>query len=213
MRGAQGFRFVGAPCTGIIPADAGNTNRIWLSWMRSPDHPRGCGEHSRARARATTCRGSSPRMRGARWTGPGRPVDARIIPADAGSTLSAGQHSPANGDHPRGCGEHRRYVDVEYPIRGSSPRMRGAPTAMTPNRVAMRIIPADAGSTPSGTCSYLPSRDHPRGCGEHTIVSAGTRRVSGSSPRMRGAPEHSRQRLVGHGIIPADAGSTNRLYL
>ena len=35
----------------------------------------------------------------------------RIIPADAGSTHPfKGLHQPSK-DHPRGCGEHRRYLE------------------------------------------------------------------------------------------------------
>ena len=50
--------------------------------------------------------GSSPRMRGApRMDDVGR-ADARIIPADAGSTDQAYSDITAGEDHPRGCGEH-----------------------------------------------------------------------------------------------------------
>ena len=50
-------------------------------------------------------------------------------------------------DHPRGCGEHltdNLKGDVE---QGSSPRMRGAPSAAVIPSSLSSIIPADAGST------------------------------------------------------------------
>ena len=53
-------------------------------------------------------------------------VIARIIPADAGSTVKTLPRLSYGKDHPRGCGEH---VDVSRLLTrrgGSSPRMRGA---------------------------------------------------------------------------------------
>ena len=51
-------------------------------------------------------------------------------------------------------------------------------------------------------------KDHPRGCGEHEVGILFNGINEGSSPRMRGAPCRGRCRSCGHGIIPADAGST-----
>ena len=56
--------------------------------------------------------------------------------------------------------------------------------------------------------SELQTRDHPRGCGEHSLFSDSVVLVSGSSPRMRGALTLGQQGCLEHGIIPADAGST-----
>ena len=70
--------------------------------------------------------GSSPRMRGALNVHPVLISQPRIIPADAGSTMSSVAISIAFKDHPRGCGEHfSPHVVMLMPV-GSSPRMRGA---------------------------------------------------------------------------------------
>ena len=86
--------------------------------------------------------------------------------------------------------------------------MRGTPSCCTGNMVTMGIIPAYAGNTKSEPTRIIPSRDHPRVCGEHgfQVLFAGF--DQGSSPRMRGT-----LRLVAHpahdgGIIPAYAGNT-----
>ena len=50
--------------------------------------------------------------------------------------------------------------------------------------------------------------DHPRGCGEHHSPGSMAEDVTGSSPRMRGAPVDSLESSPRRGIIPADAGST-----
>ena len=70
------------------------------------DHPRGCGEHNKARQNETPIVGSSPRMRGALGRLRGK--------------------SPGSKDHPRGCGEHATYLRAYGLEYGSSPRMRGA---------------------------------------------------------------------------------------
>ena len=92
--------------------------------------------------------------------------------------------------------------------RGSSPRMRGALVSNAMQHVHLRIIPADAGSTPARTCKPYPTGDHPRGCGEHTVTRVCGLGVTGSSPRMRGALRITLGDGHGRGIIPADAGST-----
>ena len=71
---------------------------------------------------------------------------------------------------------------------GSSPHVRGARYYNHAEGGVAGIIPACAGSTIFVIPSYLPSRDHPRMCGEHKIWTAGA--------------------TAGSGIIPACAGST-----
>ena len=51
-------------------------------------------------------------------------------------------------------------------------------------------------------------RDHPRGCGEHSMRLLSEGLGIGSSPRMRGARGLIQSLRQGPGIIPADAGST-----
>ena len=91
---------------------------------------------------------------------------------------------------------------------GSSPRMRGAPNTTESWKIAVRIIPADAGSTSPGSHCARRRWDHPRGCGEHLERPLRQGCLEGSSPRMRGAPADQLQRLPVLRIIPADAGST-----
>ena len=55
------------------------------------------------------------------------------------------------------------------------------------------------------------SRDDPRVCGEHRLVSWTNQATSGSSPRVRGTPHRAAGRLARGGIIPACAGNTRRI--
>ena len=151
---------------------------------------------------------SSPQMRGALL----RPLYfiycRRIIPADAGSTMTLIPGSTWGTDHPRRCGEHVSQ-GVERPrVWGSSPQMRGALQRGRARAPMVRIIPADAGST-GLLVSYIEEQpDHPRRCGEHPVSTWAIRMVAGSSPQMRGAPGHIWPGSSAQRIIPADAGST-----
>ena len=172
------------------------------------DHPRGCGEHARLTDRVILRYGSSPRMRGALWAREAELCGHGIIPADAGSTSFADQVGWCPEDHPRGCGEHFGTSRGGGSHKGSSPRMRGAPPSSSIINVAVRIIPADAGSTSYHGPSRQSPGDHPRGCGEHLGIYDLLLDAQGSSPRMRGAPTQFMTLIAPTRIIPADAGST-----
>ena len=168
MRGALGQVQPGDGWPRIIPADAGSTVPDCAKRSMARDHPRGCGEHWYGSSITSKVTGSSPRMRGAQRHKDQSQDRNRIIPADAGSTWrwwcctpaerdhprGCGEHPPLNTmmgrqvrDHPRGCGEHvRSPTGTDYKA-GSSPRMRGAPTSQSLGPTRKRIIPADAGST------------------------------------------------------------------
>ena len=175
----------------IIPADAGNTSGHIVLGLRAGDHPRGCGEHSAIGKRVMQSPGSSPRMRGTLREHLHVVDDIGIIPADAGNTLTCPPALRISWDHPRGCGEHKRLKAGFGQSAGSSPRMRG-----TRQR--------------RWWCMTY-SLDHPRGCGEHQYGMPLSDIDDGSSPRMRGTPVQIVHVAGIGGIIPADAGNTNRL--
>ena len=93
MRGALATFDPGFRVPGIIPADAGSTMCMSLKMHLKKDHPRGCGEHRARQSKEDYALGSSPRMRGAQDRGIAGFVEARIIPADAGSTRQCMEHS------------------------------------------------------------------------------------------------------------------------
>ena len=77
-----------------------------------------------------------------------------IIPAYAGNTISQARRYSKRWDHPRVCGEHRKFIINHDFFKGSSPRMRGTP--MSSAHLAMR-----SGSSPRmrGTHSVARERD------------------------------------------------------
>ena len=138
-------------------------------------------------------------------------VIAGIIPAYAGSTLIMKIARHGIRDHPRVCGEHLTAELDALADWGSSPRMRGAHRAIRRHEDIIGIIPAYAGSTACPRSNRGRGWDHPRVCGEHYIQLAKTRLAQGSSPRMRGARRRRVRVMFEQGIIPAYAGSTNKL--
>ena len=92
--------------------------------------------------------------------------------------------------------------------QGSSPRVRGAGKQSKSGLTYSGIIPACAGSRHSFERSLNSGWDHPRVCGEQSVLPQKPARTKGSSPRVRGADMH--YHIVGtvKGIIPACAGSS-----
>ena len=90
---------------GIIPACAGSSRTACACATCSRDHPRVCGEQLLWGDVGTGKSGSSPRVRGAAALGRRGDRQVGIIPACAGSSISAHQLRCSSRDHPRVCGE------------------------------------------------------------------------------------------------------------
>ena len=131
----------------IIPAHAGQTTRTTSCPARYPDHPRACGANLGKIGSLFGSFGSSPRMRGKRRPRPCPRTPVRIIPAHAGQTPQSMLRPATQPDHPRACGANQSGRVGFGRAGGSSPRMRGKPTACRRSAARMRIIPAHAGQT------------------------------------------------------------------
>ena len=176
----------------IIPAHAGQTVSIV------------------PRSFASRFAGSSPRMRGKLLHAGLQLAQHRIIPAHAGQTDLPILPPLPNADHPRACGANVGRVHVHELQCGSSPRMRGKPTACRRSAARMRIIPAHAGQTVSNSSRTSARSDHPRACGANPALSVMTAAPAGSSPRMRGKLGFGFDSFRQRRIIPAHAGQTSR---
>ena len=172
------------------------------------DHPRIRGEHCTPLSGINNAQGSSPHTRGA----PALDCDVsgchEIIPAYAGSTRGVKQYASKKADHPRIRGEHSLVHTDGILKPGSSPHTRGARRRARCRVVALRIIPAYAGSTGISRISFSRPGDHPRIRGEHTYGAKKIALRRGSSPHTRGAPTSRSRSTPTNRIIPAYAGST-----
>ena len=167
LRGTRGRR----PCRCLerrfIPAFAGNTARARADPNSVSVHPRVCGEHAAKGKLSSAFPGSSPRLRG---TPPARTAvraSLRFIPAFAGNTAQAPCPVDGISVHPRVCGEHADELTANSQIVGSSPRLRGTPSASAENLLVAPVIPAFAGNTRIGGGGRAYQSVHPRVCGEH----------------------------------------------
>ena len=192
----------------IIPAHAGQTER--LSWRVNPrpDHPRACGANLPMRRPWSRLNGSSPRMRGKLSHRPRLACPVRIIPAHAGQTQPPSIIASPATDHPRACGANRSVHLSRRADDGSSPRMRGKPGRCQGRVCTGRIIPAHAGQTVGDNGLKSSPPDHPRACGANKFDTVGLRWTYGSSPRMRGKRPPVPSPAVRCRIIPAHAGQT-----
>ena len=122
--------------------------------------------------------------------------------------MPAAHHSVNAGIIPACAGSTGRWAAAGPPVGGSSPRARGAPTAVLAVRHFGGIIPACAGSTVDHHAPKFWAGDHPRVRGEHSGGDLPTQSIMGSSPRARGALLAKPPSRMETGIIPACAGST-----
>ena len=153
----------------FIPACAGNTIAQRVEQIRSPVHPRVCGEHFIPENASTRPFGSSPRVRGTRLRLFFRTLLPGFIPACAGNTPYPCRRTSLSAVHPRVCGEHYVGYVLTCPATGSSPRVRGTPCVSFKPYPLSRFIPACAGNTLI-TCPSLSLYPvHPRVCGEHSM--------------------------------------------
>jgi hypothetical protein len=97
--------------------------------------------------------------------------------------------------------------------RGSSPPARGALRILENASLVVRIIPACAGSTRDQLQRVRSRWDHPRLRGEHEPSWTPVAGLAGSSPPARGALNNTQRSRRATRIIPACAGSTDRIDL
>ena len=140
--------------------------------------------------------------------GSGSPQASRLISARAGKTSGAAPRNHRGTAHPGVCGENSTIVGMASAKPGSSPRVRGKLAVGQPPLVRLRLIPARARKTGSGTCSMGILTAHPRACGENPAQCARLVMRRGSSPRVRGKPGAVGGRGDAGGLIPARAGKT-----
>ena len=139
--------------------------------------------------------GSSPRVRGRRFGWGGVFVRAGLIPACAGQTRRGASRLTPPTAHPRVCGADCPASEMWWPLRGSSPRVRGRRPRHERRRDPHGLIPACAGQTFPILFVLLAVQAHPRVCGADDSTGYAMEIDGGSSPRVRGRLS-TRRRLI-----------------
>ena len=171
---------------GITPACAGK--RSWRSLRTKPvqDHPRMCGEKS-CNFRFAFCHpGSPPHVRGKDGRRKKRKPCIRITPACAGKSLSLFHLDHYIRDHPRMCGEKQILTYARIGNAGSPPHVRGKVLCQPIRQGIFRITPACAGKSSSHNLCVVLHGDHPRMCGEKSLILVNGGAFMGSPPHVRG---------------------------
>ena len=130
--------------------------------------------------------GSPPRMRGKVILSAVGKSSGGITPAHAGKSLPCSTCLFAGWDHPRVCGEKRVYSRVSSFLWGSPPRVRGKGHELLQRGVRYGITPACAGKSIVAVVIHTLHWDHPRVCGEKSMVCPRSDPGTGSPPRVRG---------------------------
>ena len=186
MRGKEIVGVVIQTVLRITPAYAGKSSRS-VSWICAFwDHPRLCGEKIVFHVPMQDLKGSPPPMRGKDLPFDQLPRGRRITPAYAGKSSGIRCSDADRQDHPRLCGEKRRFLASGFRGKGSPPPMRGKDNKPFHNKFLHGITPAYAGKSFSDCSFCLLSWDHPRLCGEKDQIKAGKHAAGGSPPPMRG---------------------------
>ena len=153
--------------------------------------------------------GSPPRVRGTARHGLRARCLKRITPACAGNRFPPPQRARTTRDHPRVCGEQMKYMPSRTTTIGSPPRVRGTDSTDAGLDLYSRITPACAGNSLRATRYWQKFWDHPRVCGEQSVLSRYVFFPAGSPPRVRGTVPQYYDVTNLQRITPACAG--NRL--
>ena len=138
---------------------------------------------------------------------------AGITPAYAGKRPRCGARVCKGWDHPRVCGEKPCSQGCCFLRVGSPPRMRGKVCVVAWCSVSAGITPAYAGKSMHRVTRNIGEEDHPRVCGEKTLMRLVRFAVLGSPPRMRGKAMFFTAPAMLPRITPAYAGKSCSPYL
>ena len=110
MRGKDDIVTITDEEKGITPAYAGKSTKNALRFPAGWDHPRLCGEKTRAKISQTVRQGSPPPMRGKVVLPAPKKPENRITPAYAGKSQRQLHTQGRCQDHPRLCGEKTKKI-------------------------------------------------------------------------------------------------------
>ena len=149
-RGPQFYRREHRRKLGLIPARAGTTLPAGPRRMVCRAHPRSRGDHRKRQSARLKMPGSSPLARGPHAFLFNREKSPGLIPARAGTTPRRRPPVTRRGAHPRSRGDHMDMLGILLVAWGSSPLARGPRAQNLAFSLTCGLIPARAGTTPTG---------------------------------------------------------------
>ena len=194
------------PCSGSIPARAGEPGGTRPGRTRGGVYPRTCGgtwSATRARRRGT---GLSPHVRGNHFVQDHPDDHPRSIPARAGEPGGPDGGRSGPRVYPRTCGGTFWPGDEIFWQAGLSPHVRGNLGRGVDRDIVDGSIPARAGEPRPAGWSKASRRVYPRTCGGTPEESAPEVHKMGLSPHVRGNRSVVSVTPRYGGSIPARAG-------
>ena len=131
-----------------------------------------------------------------------------ITPACAGKRGCPHSGPGTTRDHPRVCGEKGFVSGWKNGPEGSPPHVRGKVNAALFLVVIFGITPACAGKSHRRSNLHVQQGDHPRMCGEKSLLPSSPSQRMGSPPHVRGKAVKLAQYFDVTGITPACAGKS-----
>mgnify|MGYP000663113259 CR=1 FL=1 len=195
-----------AQCVRFIPTRVGKAAHISVALVHRAVHPHACGESQHPLPGSHRSSGSSPRVWGKLrrlWSGHAHP---RFIPTRVGKAISCSGPERTASVHPHACGESEEQIRDLKAGCGSSPRVWGKlPPPEQLHRID-RFIPTRVGKARTRPPFHPGSPVHPHACGESRRRVTLYRFHSGSSPRVWGKREESKNGNHRMRFIPTRVG-------
>ena len=167
-----------------------------------------CGEKGLSTFWSRNHSGSPPRMRGKGICFRLEKRPRGITPACAGKSKCRLVSCGHIWDHPRMCGEKLFAFLVFCPNIGSPPHVRGKDANKVLWMEKFRITPACAGKSHRRSNLHVQQGDHPRMCGDKSLLPSSPSQRMGSPPHVRGKAVKLAQYFDVTGITPACAGKS-----
>ena len=152
--------------------------------------------------------GSSPRMWGTHKNATVPFTVTRFIPTYVGNSSTIKWSVFSIPVHPHVCGELPLKSGKLYRWNGSSPRMWGTRHVNAPTAIYGRFIPTYVGNSQTTNPDSPYSTVHPHVCGELADMTAASKALSGSSPRMWGTLKEEVGDFGGSRFIPTYVGNS-----
>ena len=191
---------------GSIPARAGEPPGSPGRPGTDGVYPRACGGTPRKSEALWLLSGLSPRVRGNRRRSLPAGAPRGSIPARAGEPYGPPSRRRPTRVYPRACGGTVTALEIDAPVKGLSPRVRGNHTERYLRYRSEGSIPARAGEPRARTSSGAFSGVYPRACGGTKACRFRSALSTGLSPRVRGNLARLAEPHAIRGSIPARAG-------
>mgnify|MGYP000873046803 CR=1 FL=1 len=191
----------------FTPTPVGSARSAWARRAYCTVHPHACGERGRRDETFDEITGSPPRLWGAQDGAGLVNRNVRFTPTPVGSAEASFSLPASSTVHPHACGERLFLGRRAWPAGGSPPRLWGALAMEFGEECRIRFTPTPVGSAVVGQLPAPIPAVHPHACGERVVLCPSSSSLSGSPPRLWGAPVADGDGAGAQRFTPTPVGS------